>query len=283
MSERIFRKPTHEANVAQPSGVTTSDGTLIETGSTTLSTRGSEGHIPGAGALMTITLFVVIALAPVANASGRKSRVTPVSPLAGSLAEATATREAELRFSQLGYWLAAVDAKVPNTRLDERRRWALLAFQRVEGRNQTGRLDQAELDALCAAAAPRPRESGYAHVEVDLKRQVLFVVDANSSISLVLPISSGSGKLYTFEGRTSRAVTPRGRFTVYRKIQGYRKAPLGLIYYPCYLVEGVAIHGSPHIPNYPASHGCIRIPMITAKELSDIVPVGTVVLVYDGV
>jgi lipoprotein-anchoring transpeptidase ErfK/SrfK len=55
-----------------------------------------------------------------------------------------------------------------------------------------------------------------------------------------------------------------------------------MIYYPNYFDEGWAIHGSASVPNYPASHGCIRIPNATAKELSDITPVGTVVLIYDG-
>jgi lipoprotein-anchoring transpeptidase ErfK/SrfK len=125
-------------------------------------------------------------------------------------------------------------------------------------------------------------ERNYPHLEVDLARQVLFVVDASGDVSLVLPVSSGSGKLYTSEGRTRRAVTPRGRFRVYRKVEGWRKSALGLLYYPNYLIEGVAIHGSPEIPNYPASHGCIRIPIPAAKELSDITPVGTVVIVHDG-
>jgi len=157
-----------------------------------------------------------------------------------------------------------------------------LAFQRVEGRNQTGRLDAADIQAALVATRPIPRETGYSHIEVDLSRQVLFVVNQNIGVTLVLPISSGSGKLYTFEGKTSRALTPRGRFTVYRKVTGWRKAPLGKIYYPDYFDEGWAIHGSSSVPNYPASHGCIRIPIATAKELSDITPVGTAVLIYNG-
>jgi lipoprotein-anchoring transpeptidase ErfK/SrfK len=161
-------------------------------------------------------------------------------------------------------------------------RLAILSFQRVEGRNQTGKLDPSDVQAALLATRPVPRETGYSHIEVDLERQVLFVVDRDNGVMRALPISSGSGKLYTFEGKTSRAVTPQGRFTVYRKVEGWRKAPLGMIYYPCYFNEGWAIHGSVSVPNYPASHGCVRIPIATAKELSDITPVGTVVLIYDG-
>jgi lipoprotein-anchoring transpeptidase ErfK/SrfK len=133
------------------------------------------------------------------------------------------------------------------------------------------------------AVAPQPqaqRETGYAHVEIDLSRQRLFVVDDSGGVVKTLPVSSGNGKWFTSEGRTRRAITPTGRFTVLRKIAGWRKSPLGMLYYPSYIIEGVAIHGSRSVPSRPASHGCIRIPMSAAKEFSDMTPIGTVVLVY---
>jgi lipoprotein-anchoring transpeptidase ErfK/SrfK len=125
-----------------------------------------------------------------------------------------------------------------------------------------------------------PRETGYAHVEINLSRQRLFVVDGSGRVVKTLPVSSGSRKWFTSEGRTRRAITPRGRFTVFRKIAGWRKSPLGLLYYPSYINQGVAIHGSRSVPSMPVSHGCIRIPMSAAKEFSDMTPIGTVVLVY---
>jgi lipoprotein-anchoring transpeptidase ErfK/SrfK len=127
---------------------------------------------------------------------------------------------------------------------------------------------------------PSLRESGYAHVEIDLSRQRLFVVDDAGRMVKSLPISSGSGKWFTSQGRTRRAITPTGRFTVSRKIAGWRKSPLGMLYYPSYICAGVAIHGSRSVPSRPASHGCIRIPMSAAIELSEMTPLGTVVLVY---
>src|SRR6185295_13977257 len=33
------------------------------------------------------------------------------------------------------------------------------------------------------------------------------------------------------------------------------------LYKPYYFNGGIAIHGYPTVPNYPASHGCVRIPM----------------------
>jgi peptidoglycan hydrolase-like protein with peptidoglycan-binding domain len=184
--------------------------------------------------------------------------------------------ETEKRLFEMGYWTGAVDEIA-----DDQTRWGVLAFQRVAGRKQTGRLDAAEIEALLSSPKPTPREPGFAHIEIDLTRQVLFLVDGNGAVKVVLPISSGNGKVFMAKGRPHRAVTPRGRFTVYHKIKGWRKSYLGMIYYPNYFNEGVAIHGSAEVPNYPASHGCIRIPMGAAKLLSDITPVGTVVIVYD--
>ena len=43
---------------------------------------------------------------------------------------------------------------------------------------------------------------------------------------------------------------------------------------------GIAIHGSEDVPAYPASHGCIRIPMFASQRLTSMVPKGTPVYVY---
>jgi lipoprotein-anchoring transpeptidase ErfK/SrfK len=69
---------------------------------------------------------------------------------------------------------------------------------------------------------------------------------------------------------------------VSRKIDGWRKAPLGSLFYPNYFLGGVAIHGSPTVPAHADSHGCVRIPVYAAKEFSSITPVGTVVVVHEG-
>ena len=239
----------------------------------------------------TVLLSSIISTSlPVVNAMSRTGGSASAAASKNSAAKAANAGSAEMvamatdarkRLSEISYLpVAGTDKAKPPS--DERARYAILAFERVSGRKQIGKMDAAELEALKTAERPTPRETGYAHIEVDLTRQVLFVVDADSNVTLTLPISSGSGKLYTFQGKTDRAVTPRGRFVVYNKISGWRKAPLGMIYYPCYFDKGWAIHGSQSVPNYPASHGCVRIPIVTAKELSDITPVGTVVLVYDN-
>jgi cell wall hydrolase len=187
------------------------------------------------------------------------------------------TREAERRLSDLGYWTGAVDGL-----FDPATRSALITFQNWEGRPITGRLTIAELEAIRSSAQPQPREPGYAHVEVDLDRQVLLVVNDDDGVR-VLPISSGSGKPFMDAGQMSIAYTPRGRFIVYDKSVGWEKPPFQSMYYPNYISGGVAIHGYGSVPIQPASHGCIRIPLFAAREVSKLMELGTIVLVYDQV
>lgn len=184
--------------------------------------------------------------------------------------------EAEQRLAELGYWTGPVDGQ-----LDPAFPHALTAFQKIEGRKRTGRLTRDELNALRSGGRPSPKHIGFPHLEIDLKRQVLFLVDADGRVSGVLPISSGNEKPYMDHGQMHVAHTPTGMFNVLRQIRGWRLSTLGLLYYPNYIHQGIAIHGSPSVPFYPASHGCIRIPMFAAKQLSSLMPVGTEVIIYD--
>ena len=185
--------------------------------------------------------------------------------------------EAEQRLWDLGYWAGRVDGQ-----FDSDSRHALIAFQKVEGRARTGKLTQEELNALRAAVRPQPRQTGYPHVEIDLARQVLFLVDETGEVARILPVSTGNGELYMDQGKMHRARTPTGTFKVLRKIKGWRRSSLGLLYYPDYILNGIAIHGSFSIPTRPASHGCIRVPMYAAKELSSLLPIGIEVIIYDA-
>jgi hypothetical protein len=185
--------------------------------------------------------------------------------------------EIETVLSGLGYWILKVDGKA-----DASTRHAITAFQKVEGKKRTGVLTRAGMELLRFARAPEARfqSSGF-HIEVDLTRQVLFVVDETGAVSHILPVSSGNEAKYLDEGKWQIAHTPRGHFRIQRKIDGVRKAPLGNLYYPNYFYGGVAIHGSNSIPVYPASHGCVRIPRFADKAFSKLVKVGTEVFVYD--
>ena len=184
--------------------------------------------------------------------------------------------EAERILAGLGYWIIKVD----NIK-DSSTYHAITAFQKVEGRKRTGVLTDDELEAVRRASRPAAAYSGPAHIEVDIRRQVLFLVNENGRVTHILPVSTGNEQKYFDEGKWQIAHTPRGMFQITRQIKGIRRAPLGTLYHPNYFYGGVAIHGSNSIPFYPASHGCVRIPRFAAKEFSDLVWVGMYVVVYD--
>jgi hypothetical protein len=70
--------------------------------------------------------------------------------------------------------------------------------------------------------------------------------------------------------------TPVGRWRVYRKVPGWD----WVLWYPMYFLRGFAIHGYPSVPAYPASHGCIRVPMWIAPRLYATNAWGAAVYVY---
>lgn len=213
-------------------------------------------------------LVVLLMPAVLAQAAGQKKQIEPTKD---------EILEAEKSLSDLGYWTGSVDGV-----MDPASRQALIAFQKVEGRKRTGRLTSEDLIALSTAERPTPRETGAPHFEIDLARQVLFYVDETEKVVKILPVSTGNGRAYNENGQKGVARTPTGTFSVYQKINGWRRAPLGLLYYPSYIVKGYAIHGSPSVPAFPASHGCIRIPMFAAVEISKIATIGMVVIVYNS-
>ena len=131
---------------------------------------------------------------------------------AGNLSKRTVRQEvsfeeilaAERRLSDLGYWTGPIDGT-----LDSGSRHALIAFQKVEGRKRTGKLTRAELQALLSAIRPLPKYSGYAHVEIDQNRQVLFIVDETGTVAHILPVCTGNEPFHRFSqisfGRGGRA------------------------------------------------------------------------------
>lgn len=209
---------------------------------------------------------------PIPRLDAKQKSAPPQLPLKLSEEELA---EGKALLNKLGYWLL-----VEVNGLDASLRHAVTAFQKVEGRSRTGILTVEELQVLRRAERPKAVDPTHTYIEIDLNRQVLFIVDAKGVVEKILPVSSGSGELFTEGGRTRRALTPTGKFKVQRKIAGWRKSTLGLLYYPNYIYDGVAIHGNPSVPASPASHGCIRIPMFAAKEFYQLAALGTEVLIY---
>lgn len=184
---------------------------------------------------------------------------------------------AEQRLAELGYWTGKVDG-----RWDGASRQALIAFQKVEGRKRTGSLQAGDYDRLMVSSRPAALAAGAAHIEVDLVRQVLFIVEADGTVKTILPISSGNGRQFVSQGWARNALTHPGWYTVDKKTPGWNKSPLGLLYYPVYFMWGTAIHGSPSVPAWPDSHGCVRIPMFAARRIYESTAIGTLVIVHRG-
>ena len=219
----------------------------------------------GSAVLLTLSLLLLT--------STDSSASTKVKKRAGRPPNRAELKEAERHLSEMGYSTSRLSGVIDRT--------ALITFQKWEGRKVTGRLTRDELDAILNATGPQPKDPGYRHVEVDLDRQVLLLIDSEGAIARILPVSTGSGKHYKEKRMSGLAYTPRGRFRIYGKMAGWRKSPLGLLYYPNYFSDGLAIHGNPSVPQTPQSHGCIRIPMFAAREMSNRLPVGTILLIYD--
>ncbi len=134
---------------------------------------------------------------------------------------------------------------------------------------------------LLNAGLPRLEPLGEAdHVEIDLGRQILILV-RDGEVRKVLPVSSGNGALYAnASGRLVRANTPEGRFTFRRRVNGWRISYLGGLYRPFYFRGGYAVHGSSRVPAYPASHGCVRVPIRDMDYLANQLWLGMPVYVY---
>lgn len=224
-----------------------------------------------ATALPAVSLLLLILIPTSSVAVTKDKRLTRKNQLTRGQ-----VKQAKGRLAEMGYGVGRIDGVI-----DGLTRNALVAFQKWEGRKVTGRLSQDDFVAIVNAIAPQAKDAGYRHVEVDLDRQVLLLIDEAGAVQKILPISTGSNKQYNEKGVRGLAYTPRGRFRIYSKISGWRKSPLGLLYYPNYFSDGLAIHGNPSVPDRPESHGCIRIPMSAAVEMSKMLPVGTIVLIYD--
>jgi hypothetical protein len=158
------------------------------------------------------------------------------------------------RLLAMGYWLPAVDGKFGATTTQ-----AVYAFQKANGLPRDGKIGPEDQGALNAGARPTAASTSGDLIEVDKVRQLLFII-RGGVVQWAINTSTGSNGNYTYGGHTYRAVTPEGRFTFDRQIDGYHESHLGTMYRPKYFTaEGHAIHGSPSIPPYPASHGCVRL------------------------
>ena len=226
---------------------------------------------------------------PSATPSATPTASTPAAtPSPSASPSATATARASLRrgdsgpevralqerLSGLGYWLGPPDGS-----FGALTQQAVFALQKAAGLSRDGIVGPDTRRALTAGTRPRATLSGNG-VEIDLQRQLVMVVRGGEP-EIVLNTSTGSGKTFTSKGHTSVAFTPTGTFSVFRQVDGPDDSPLGALWRPKYFHRGWAVHGSPDIPPYAASHGCARLSnaamdMIWARDL---MPIGSRVLV----
>jgi peptidoglycan hydrolase-like protein with peptidoglycan-binding domain len=185
-----------------------------------------------------------------------------------------AVADLQRRLAALGYQVPAADGEFGSETAH-----AVVAFQKVNRLGRDGVVGPRTRAALARPRLPSPRARAAYHLEADLTLQVVYVV-RDGRIAEILDASSASGRQYTSHGAVHTAVTPLGSFRVQRKLPGWRKSDLGLLWKPAYFDGGYAVHGSPSVPPFPASHGCIRLTMAAMDALWPRLPVGTPVLVY---
>ena len=190
-------------------------------------------------------------------------------------APATGLANVQTRLNELGYWVP-VDGRTGQVFTQ-----AMYAIQKAAGIPRSGNFDAATQRALDQGVRPVARSTAGYVVEVNKARQLVMLV-SNGRIVWVFNTSTGNGARYRSGSGYDTAVTPEGSFTVYRQINGMRVSELGELWRPKYFTGGYALHGSPSIPPYPASHGCVRLSNAAINWMWDTgaVPVGTPVLVY---
>lgn len=148
---------------------------------------------------------------------------------------------------------------------------SVVAFQKAYRLDRSGVVDLATWKALARAAVLKPRYRGPAHhIEVDKTRQILMEVRGGNVVA-VLPVSTGA-----------TGNTPEGRHQIRWKAPATTTwlGPAILYRTLTFYGNSFAIHGFPSVPAYPASHGCVRIPIWAADWLYQRSPVGETVYVY---
>lgn len=231
-------------------------------------------------AMVALTLMISPA---VADVDDRVAEVGIDTPDVAALQ----ARPAELAIDASGSWVQRLNDQLAaagfhpdsGSVFGRMTRHAVYAFQKHHELEPTGVFTAEMWDLL-----ERPAQLAWRYeadrVEVDLAKQVLYLVE-NNEVRFVLPVSTGNGETFTnYAGRRVPARTPEGQFTFQRAINGVRVSYLGSLYNPYYFYGGYAIHGSPSVPNYPASHGCVRVTNWDMDLLKQHLEIGQPIFVY---
>jgi hypothetical protein len=248
---------------------------------TTLAPTTTEA--PTTTAAPTTTMAPTTTLAPNVEVVGMAAQ--PIPAVGGSSGDGT--RLVQDRLLQLGFWNAGGDGKYGLTT-----KQAVMAFQKYLGLEATGKVDEVTAAYLTNVTE---KARGLADtgdlIEVDKQRQLLFVVQGGKTV-WTLNTSTGNGLPYEEEDKntpgeiqTGVSITPDGLWKVNReRPEGWWEGDLGEIYRPKYFKGGIAVHGSSSIPNYPASHGCVRVsvPAMDFIWEQNLMPMRITVWVHGG-
>ena len=104
------------------------------------------------------------------------------------------------------------------------------------------------------------------HVEFDWSRQVLVLADRGKPY-----------RVYHTSSGTPSTPTVFGSFSFYRQQPGTNSH--GMVH-SSYFIGGYAIHGYASVPNYPASHGCLRVPIPSALSIYSWIDIGDPIQTY---
>ena len=157
---------------------------------------------------------------------------------------------------------------------------AVMAFHKYHRLDRDRDFHSGEWQLLDDALAIPYRADSPTRVEVDLERQILFLIVEHQLLG-VIPVSSANGQTYTsYAGNIATARTPEGAFEFFRPESGWYRSYLGALYEPYFFYGGYAIHGSGSVPTYPASHGCIRTQIWDQDWLKPQLDQGMDVFVY---
>jgi hypothetical protein len=111
-----------------------------------------------------------------------------------------------------------------------------------------------------------PRFDDGRHVEVDISRQVMALVEGKTATH-VFHVSTGTGGTPTVQGS----------FHFYTKQPGYNAKSM---YFSVYFIAGYATHGYSDVPNHNASHGCVRNPIPFSRFIYNWIQIGDPMHVY---
>lgn len=198
-----------------------------------------------------------------------------------------ATAAIQQRLLDLGFWNGGADGTYGLTT-----KQAVMAFQKYIGLERTGKVDEQTAAFLqnVTERAHGTADTGDL-VEVDKDKQLLFIVRGGRTV-WTFNTSTATGLTYHEEDKNSPgefqdgvSITPNGLWKVTRdRPEGWWEGDLGQIYRPKYFRGGVAVHGSNSIPEYPASHGCVRLSVPAMDFIWDqgLMPLQSVVWVHGG-